>query len=94
MNVYVIDDEPKIRRGLVHFVAHEKPNWPQPKSAATAEEALQDPHFWETELVFLDIQLPGMSGLELLSLIRDKGSRMQVVIISGYAEFSFAQQAL
>lgn len=94
MNVYVIDDEPKIRRGLVHFIAHEKPNWPQPKSAATAEKALQDPDFWETDLMFLDIQLPAMSGLELLSLIRDKGSRMQVVIISGYAEFSFAQQAL
>lgn len=94
MKVYVIDDEPKIRRGLMHFIAHEKPDWPQPKSAATAEEALQDPHFWETELMFLDIQLPAMSGLELLSLIRDKGSQMQVVIISGYAEFSFAQQAL
>ncbi|MBR4291759.1 MAG: response regulator [Oscillospiraceae bacterium] len=94
MKVYVIDDEPKIRRGLMHFIAHEKPDWPQPKSAATAEEALQDPCFWETELMFLDIQLPAMSGLELLSLIRDKGSQMQVVIISGYAEFSFAQQAL
>lgn len=94
MKVYVIDDEPKIRRGLVHFIAHEKPNWPQPKSSATAEEALQDPNFWETEVLFLDIQLPAMSGLELLSLIRDKGCQMQVVIISGYAEFSFAQQAL
>lgn len=94
MRVYVIDDEPKIRRGLMHFIAHEKPQWPQPKSAATAEEALQDPHFWETDLMFLDIQLPAMSGLELLSLIREKGSQMQVVIISGYAEFSFAQQAL
>ena len=94
MRVYVIDDEPKIRRGLMHFIAHEKPEWPQPKSASTAEEALQDPEFWGTDLMFLDIQLPAMSGLELLSLIREKGSQMQVVIISGYAEFSFAQQAL
>lgn len=94
MKVYVIDDEPKIRRGLVHYIAHEKPDWPQPKSAAAAEEALEDPDFWETDLLFLDIQLPAMSGLELLSMIRSKGLEMPVVIISGYAEFSFAQQAL
>lgn len=94
MKIYVIDDEPKIRRGLVHFIAHEKTEWPQPKSAATAEEALQDPDFWETDLLFLDIQLPAMSGLELLKMIREKGSQMPVVIISGYAEFAFAQEAL
>lgn len=94
MKVYVIDDEPKIRRGLAHYIASSRPDWPQPGCAATAEEALQDPLFWETELLFLDIQLPAMDGLELLELIRRKGHQMQAVIISGYAEFSFAQKAL
>ena len=94
MKVYVIDDEPKIRRGLAHYIAGNRPDWPEPGCAATAEEALEDPAFWETELLFLDIQLPAMNGLELLELIRRKGHQMQVVIISGYAEFSFAQKAL
>lgn len=94
MKVYVIDDEPKIRRGLTHFIAASRPDWPEPGCAATAEEALESPAFWETELLFLDIQLPAMSGLELLELIRQKDSQMQVVIISGYAEFAFAQKAL
>lgn len=94
MKVYVIDDEPKIRRGLANFIAASKPEWPAPGSAGTAEEALADPDFREAELLFLDIQLPAMSGLELLERIRQKGYRMQTVIISGYAEFSFAQKAL
>lgn len=94
MKVYVIDDEPKIRRGLTQYIASCKPDWPEPGFACTAEEALADPAFPQAELLFLDIQLPGMSGLELLEQIRRKGYGMQTVIISGYAEFSFAQKAL
>lgn len=94
MKVYVIDDEPKIRRGLTHYIAACRPDWPEPRCAETAEAALSDPAFPETDLLFLDIQLPAMSGLELLELLRRQGHRMQAVIISGYAEFSFAQKAL
>lgn len=90
----MIDDEPKIRRGLSNFIAAQKPEWMHPGCAATAEEALDDPLFWETDLLFLDISLPNMNGLELLEIIRDKKCKMEVIIISGYAEFSFAQKAL
>ncbi len=94
MNVYVVDDEPKIRRGLVHFIAGARPQWPYPRCAGSAEEAMADPAFWDSDLLFLDIRLPDKNGLEFLEEIRRRGNTMQVIIISGHAEFSFAQKAL
>ena len=95
MNIYIIDDEPKIRRGLAHLISTYRPSWPVPHTAGDAETALHDPFFWSADLLLLDIQLPGISGLELLGEIQgQRQETMQVVIISGYAEFSFAQKAI
>ena len=94
MRVYIIDDEPKIRRGLANLVKMYRPQWPEASIAGNAEAALEDPRFWQTEILFLDIQLPGMDGLTLLKQIRQKNTQMQVAVISGYAEFAFAQKAM
>ena len=95
MLVYIIDDEPKIRRGLAHVVASHRPQWPAPATAGDAETALRDPAFWRAELLFLDIRLPGIDGLELLSRVRqERRTDVMVIVISGHAEFSFAQQAI
>ena len=95
MQVYIIDYEPKIRRGLANIISSYRPSWPAPLTAGNAETAWNDPAFLSTDLLFLDIQLPGMSGLDLLERTQSlRKSTMQVVIISGYAEFSFAQKAI
>lgn len=94
MKVYIIDDEPKIRRGLASLVKMYRPQWPEASIAGNAEAALEDPCFWQTEILFLDIQLPGMDGLTLLKQIRQRNAQMQVAVISGYAEFAFAQKAM
>ena len=48
----------------------------------------------EPDLVFTDIRMPGYSGLELLELLRKKELQTKVILISGYAEFEYAQSAI
>lgn len=46
------------------------------------------------DVVFTDIRMPEISGLELLNMSRKSGSTAEFIVVSGYAEFEYAQEAL
>lgn len=46
------------------------------------------------DLAFVDIRLPGMGGLEILQTIHSEGINTLFIIISGHAEFAYAQKAM
>ncbi|MEE3481311.1 MAG: response regulator [Lachnospiraceae bacterium] len=48
----------------------------------------------QPDVVFTDIRMPGENGLDLLRDIGTDSPKSKVVIISGYADFSYAQQAI
>lgn len=94
LNVYIADDEVWITLGLKKLL--EKLNidaWVvgTANNGLTAKEEIA--HF-QPDVVFADIRMPGLSGLELLQVIPDVSPDTKVVIISGFAEFSYAQEAV
>lgn len=46
------------------------------------------------DIVFMDIQMPGLNGLETISLIKQINPNIVVIILSAYNQFQYAQQAL
>ena len=46
------------------------------------------------DMIFSDIRMPGMTGLELLKLLPEISPHSRLILISGYAEFSYAQEAV
>lgn len=46
------------------------------------------------DLAFVDVRLPGMSGLELLQAAQESGCETLFIVISGHAEFAYAQKAM
>ncbi len=46
------------------------------------------------DLAFVDVQMPGMSGLELLRIAKENHLATLFIMISGYAEFAYAQKAM
>lgn len=56
--------------------------------------ALEEIEKKKPDILFTDIRMPGYNGLELLELLRKKELDTKVVLISGYAEFEYAQSAI
>lgn len=46
------------------------------------------------DILITDIRMPGLGGLELAEKIREKGLDVEIIILSGYAEFEYARSAM
>lgn len=95
MKLLIVEDEVYSRKSLVkQMQALDKDGTMTILEAADGKEALELARTQRPEMVFSDIQMPFMNGLELLGAIRQLLPATRVVMISGFAEFQFAQQAL
>src|ERR1035438_6156851 len=90
--VLVVDDEPEIRNVLSGVL---EDDGYLVSGAATGEAALEALPGGEFDLVLLDIWLPGMDGMEVLSRIQEMPlpERPVVVMISGHGSVEAAVKA-
>lgn len=94
MKVMIIDDEPVHVRGIAKYV-----NWSglgydrivEMYSAKAALRKLQEEAF---DLVITDINMPEINGLELIHRINLLGDAPAIMVVSGYDEFTYAQEAI
>lgn len=59
-----------------------------------SEELLKMIESLKPDVVFTDINMPGMSGIELIKKAQNSKTKFTFVLISGYADFQYAQQAI
>ncbi|UTE77468.1 response regulator [Rossellomorea sp. KS-H15a] len=93
MNLLIIDDEPLELEQLTYLVKKQYPNW----NIFTAEDAVEAKQLVEQysfPLAFVDIQLPGDSGLDFCEYLRAHGIDIEVVLITAYQDFIYAKQAI
>ena len=94
LRVLLVDDEIMIREGfkrLFDWAAHD---CEVVGEAADGMEALTQIDTLCPDIVIMDINIPIMSGLKVIQLSRIKHPRIAYVIVSGYDDFSYCQQAL
>ena len=90
LKVLLVDDEPFILQGLRLLLDWKEEGFDIVGTASDGLEALQFLRENKVDLIIADIQMPGMTGLELLEIIRrEKLSSAFFVILSGYADFSY-----
>ena len=89
--VLVVDDELGIIDVLTRYL--EKMGY-QTFAASSGEEALDFLTQNSVEAVLLDVKMPGMGGLTVLSRIREDYSNLPVIMISGAADLEEAKAAL
>lgn len=92
--VLLVDDEPWSIIGIKKIFKWAEQGFEVVGTACDAYEALEKMGELKPHVVFTDIRMPEMSGLELIERVREKGCRCEFVAISGFAEFQYAQQAI
>lgn len=92
--VMLIDDEPIIVEGLSRSLDWGKWNC---KVVATAHNGIEGKATIEKEkpnILFLDICMPEMNGLQMIAAIKSEYADMEVCILTGFRDFEYAQQAI
>ena len=90
VRVLVVDDHDSFRR-VAAAVVEETGGFIVAGSVATGEESLVAAAAVEPDLVLMDINLPGMDGLEATRWLRSSANPPVVILLSTYDEDDFGQ---
>jgi len=88
--VMIVDDEKGIREALKQVLEYEEI---EVQACASGHEAIRVYPEFKPHLVFLDVKMEGMDGLESLKRIRQLDAQAQVVMISGHGTIQTAVEA-
>lgn len=94
MHVLVADDEPVIVRGIAKMVQQFEPAAEKVTMANNGLAALAQIRASEPDIVFTDIRMPKMDGLQLCRTLHEEYPQIQIVVVSGYNDFAYAQQCV
>jgi len=92
--VLIVEDEPVVRRGLEKCIDWGEFGFSICGQAADGLEALELVKINCPDLIITDVRMPNMDGIALSQRIKEMYPKTEIVIISGYDEFAYAQSAI
>ncbi len=92
--VFIADDEQVIREGLKCIIDWKAFDFEVCGEASNGEDALAQIIKLAPSLVIIDIRMPKIHGMDVIKELRNQGFSGKIIIISGYSDFKFAQQAI
>lgn len=94
LKMIIADDEPEVRYGMTKHIDWKSHGIEIVACCANGSETYNSIILFRPDLVLLDINMPEMSGIEVIEKIRKEDIPVSFIILSGYDDFSYAQQAI
>jgi DNA-binding NtrC family response regulator len=91
MRILIADDDRNLRKVLVNELSSEGFSVDEADSGSRAKDLLQKEEY---DVLLLDLNMPGMSGMDILRYIRDSEMTAEVIIFTGHATVSTAVDAM
>lgn len=92
--ILIIDDEEIIREGLIKTIQWEEVSCVVVGEAEDGDEGMCLIDSLKPDIVLTDIRMPGIDGLTMISKIRERKHDCKIIILTGYREFEYAQEAV
>ncbi|MHB8867854.1 MAG: response regulator transcription factor [Thermoleophilia bacterium] len=89
--IWIVDDDPSVRRSLVRLLHACGYN---AQACESAEEFLKSEWRRSPGCLVLDVRLPNLSGLELQSILQERGAWIPVVFITGHGDIPMSVRAM
>lgn len=93
-SVIIVDDEKLVINSLALGFDWSATDFEIIATFQNSKEALEQIKLLKPDVVFTDIKMPGLSGLEMMSLLNDQLPATKFVFISGHEDFAYAKKAL
>lgn len=93
IQVLCVDDHPLVRQGIEALLSAE-PDMALVAEAANGLEAIAQFRAHRPDITLMDLQMPGMSGLDAINAIRTEFSDARIIVLTTYADDVQAQRAL
>lgn len=94
MRIIVVEDEAPIREGMSKILKKIDPSYELAGKASNGIEGLAMAEKLRPDLVIMDIRMPDMDGLTMLSKIREKKINCKALVLTAYSDFNYAKQAI
>lgn len=92
-DILIVDDDPIIREGLSRMVRGFE-DCPTVHTAGNGSEALEKVCSACIGMIFLDIKMPVLGGIELMQKLSEMEYRGEVVVVSGFDDYEFVRSAM
>ncbi len=92
--ILLADDERGIAEGLSILLMQMGQPWEIVGIAEDGEQGIRMVHQFDPDVVITDVRMPVMDGLAMIQALTEEGARCRFIILSGYADFAYAQQAM
>ena len=93
-SIVIAEDEPLILENIIEKIEKCNERFTIVASASNGMDALKAIEKVKPDLLFTDVRMPIMDGIELIREVRRIYPDIYIVILSGFSEFSYAQQAM
>ncbi|ROR30452.1 AraC family two component transcriptional regulator [Mobilisporobacter senegalensis] len=90
----VVEDEDMIRKGIVNSIPWQSLGFTVVAESANGKDALEQLEKNPVDVLLTDIKMPIMGGTELSKKTRQLYPDIEIIILSGFAEFEYARQAI
>lgn len=94
LKVLIADDEARVARHLKASVSWKQLGLEVCATAGNGMEALEIIERQPVDILITDIRMPGMDGLELCQVLREQNRQIQIILLTGFADFEYARRAI
>lgn len=90
----VVEDEEAIRKGIIKSIDWNELGYTVVGDVANGREGLEFALREKPDVILTDVRMPVMDGLSMAEAVLAQNSDIRIVILSGFADFEYAQQAI
>lgn len=92
--VVIVEDEYRTRNGIKNLIPRLNPHFQIIGEAEDGIEGIEIVKNLNPDIVFSDIKMPKINGLKMIEDIKEMGFHPTFVLLTGFANFDYAQQAI
>ena len=92
--ILLADDEGIVRESLKMIIEKHFPGQCQIETARTGRDVIEVAERFRPDIAFMDIQMPGINGMEAIREIQKNNPGMEFIIVSAYDRFDYAREAI